>query len=477
MNEQATAAQAPTPNDFAGRAAFGREARRRVPRSSHAIWVSPATRADPVSLLEEQALTRVPELVPIRHARMLVSPFTFFRGAALLMAADLASTPHSGITVQLCGDAHLSNFGLFGTPERTLLFDLNDFDETLPGPWEWDLKRLVASFEVAGRDRGFSDRERDEINRAVVQGYRERMLRAAESRVLDAWYDRLDADRAVAALRESDSPSIDRKMLKRTEATLAKARTRDSMRAFSKLVQEVDGRLRIIGDPPLIVPVEDLLPEDRHGMFDERAMQELIGEYQTTLPGARHPISEFTFVHMARKVVGVGSVGTRAWVLLLTGRDSDDPLLLQAKQAETSVLERFLPPSVYEQHGERVVRGQRLTQAASDLFLGWQRTVGVDGVQRDFYIRQLYDWKGSFDVDAMRTTGAEAYARLCGETLARAHARSGDRVAIAAYLGSGDGMDRALAAYAVAYADQNERDYSAFREAVASGRLEAAATG
>jgi uncharacterized protein (DUF2252 family) len=477
MNEQATAAQAPPPNDFAGRAALGREARRRVPRSSHAIWVAPATRADPVSLLEEQALTRVPELVPIRHARMLVSPFTFFRGAALLMAADLASSPHSGITVQLCGDAHLSNFGLFGTPERTLLFDLNDFDETLPGPWEWDLKRLVASFEVAGRDRGFTDLERDEINRAVVQGYRERMHRAAESRVLDAWYDRLDADRALAAFRENDSPSIDRKALKRTEATLAKARTRDSMRAFSKLVREVDGRLRIIGDPPLIVPVEDLLPEDRHGMFDERAMQELISEYQTTLPGARHPISEFTFVHMARKVVGVGSVGTRAWVLLLTGRDSDDPLLLQAKQAEASVLERFLPPSVYEQHGERVVRGQRLTQAASDLFLGWQHAVGVDGVQRDFYIRQLYDWKGSFDVDAMRTTGAEAYARLCGETLARAHARSGDRVAIAAYLGSGDGMDRALAAYAVAYADQNERDYTAFREAVASGRLEAAATG
>lgn len=462
----------PPPNDFAARAEYGRAARRRVPRSSHGEWNPPADRRDPVSLLEEQATTRVPELVPIRHTRMLVSPFAFYRGAALLMAADLASTPHSGITVQLCGDAHLSNFGVFGTPERKLLFDINDFDETLPGPWEWDLKRLVVSFEVAGRQRGFTGAERDDINRRVVTGYRERMRRAAESRVLDAWYDRLDADAVAAWVRsERDARHAANREVKRTDALLDKARTRTNMRAFSKLVHTGDGEMRIIADPPLIVPLEDLRPVGRTHEDDVAVLQGMLISYQSTLPGARHPISEFSYVHMARKVVGVGSVGTRAWIVLLRGRDDQDPLLLQAKQAEASVLERFLTPSRYEHHGERVVRGQRLMQAASDIFLGWQRVTGHDGVDRDFYLRQLHDWKGAVDPETSSLAGTRLYARICGETLARAHARSGDRVAISAYLGSSDRFDAALAKFAAAYADQNDRDYAAFTDAVASGRL------
>jgi uncharacterized protein (DUF2252 family) len=467
----------PSPTDFPGRAASGREARSRVPRSSHASWAPPADRFDPIALLEEQATTRVPELVPIRHARMVVSPFTFYRGAALLMAADLADTPVSGITTQICGDAHLSNFGVFGTPERRLLFDINDFDETLPGPWEWDLKRLVASFEVAGRHRGFTDAERDGVNRAAVRGYRTRMRRLAASRVLEAWYDRLDADQASMWVRsEKEARRLDKRLVKRTEAALAKARGRDSLRAFSKLVRVIDGEMRIAEDPPLIVPLEDLRPEGRTAEDDVQQMQEMLQSYRSTLPGTRHPLAEFSYVHMARKVVGVGSVGTRAWIVLMRGRDDADPLLLQAKEAEASVLERFLPASEYEQHGERVVRGQRLMQAASDIFLGWQQVTGFDGLTRDFYLRQLHDWKGGVDIEIMIPSGAELYANACGETLARAHARAGDRVAIAAYLGSSDRMDRALAEFAIAYADQNDRDYAAFRDAVDSGRLEAAAT-
>jgi uncharacterized protein (DUF2252 family) len=467
----------PPPTDFAARAEFGKEARRRSPRSSHEGWAPAPDRGDPIALLEEQATTRVPELVPIRHARMLVSPFTFYRGAALLMASDLAGTPVSGITTQICGDAHLSNFGVFGTPERRMVFDMNDFDETLPGPWEWDVKRLAASFEVAGRNNGYTEEERREITIAAVRGYRERMLQAAESRVLDAWYDQLDTDRFMAFVEEERQRKlVDAKQLKRTDAALAKARTKDSMHAVSKLTQVVDGQLRIMADPPLIVPIEQLDPVGRTREQEEDWMREVLASYQTTLQLENHPMREFSYVHLARKVVGVGSVGTRAWIVLLRGRDDRDPLLLQAKQAEPSVLERFLQPSAYDNHGERVVRGQRLMQAASDIFLGWHRQAGFDGVERDFYIRQLHDWKGAADVESLVPSGARVYARVCGETLARAHARSGDRVAIASYLGHSDRFDRAVAAFARDYGDQNERDYAAFAEAVASGRLEAAAT-
>lgn len=461
--------------EFAARAEAGRAARRRVPRSSHAGWTPSSDRPDPVALLEEQAQTRVPELVPIRYARMLVSPFNFYRGAALIMASDLAGTPTSGITTQICGDAHLSNFGVFASPERALVFDINDFDETLPGPWEWDVKRLAASFEVAGRHRGFSDSDRSAVIRESVRGYREQMRRLARMGVLEAWYDRLDEDQVREWMsRERAANRIDAKQMKRTEAALAKARTKDSVHAFTKLVRVVDGQLRIAADPPLIVPVEDLVPEGRDPGADVAAMQALLGEYRASLPRGRHPFAEFQYVHMARKVVGVGSVGTRAWVVLFRGRDDRDPLLLQAKQAEASVLERFLPPSSYDHHGERVVRGQRLMQAASDLFLGWQRFTGPDGVQRDFYLRQLHDWKGSADIEVMVPKGALFYARACGETLARAHARAGDRVAIASYLGASDRFDQAIARFAVDYADQNERDYAAFAEAATSGRLQVA---
>jgi uncharacterized protein (DUF2252 family) len=429
-----------------------------------------------VSLLEEQAVSRVPELVPIRHARMLASPFSFYRGAALLMAADLAGSPTSGLTVQLCGDAHLSNFGVFASPERALIFDINDFDETLPGPWEWDVKRLAASFEVAGRHRGFSAEERRRITRAVARGYRERMRAAAEAGVLAAWYDRLDAAQVDAWVRrERRSNRVDQTQVKRTAAAVAKARSRDSVSAFTKLVGVVDGELRITADPPLIVPISDLAPGGRSRIDLEEAIRAMLVDYRGTLLQQNHPVRDFEFVDMARKVVGVGSVGTRAWILLLRGRDNADPLLLQAKQAEASVLERYLPPSDYAHHGERVVRGQRLMQAASDIFLGWQRAEGFDDVPRDFYLRQLHDWKGSIDVEVMTVAGALLYARVCGETLARAHARSGDRVAIAAYLGGRDTFDRAISDFSTAYGDQNDRDFAAFSAAVASGRLAASA--
>ena len=405
---------------------------------------------------------------------MLASPFTFYRGAAAIMATDLADTPTSGITVQLCGDAHLSNFGVFGTPERNLIFDINDFDETLPGPWEWDVKRLVASFEVAGRSRGFSTDERAVVSQAAARGYRKRMRKAAASPVLAAWNDRLDADQVSALVhRAQRDVQAAKKRVTRADSAIAKARSRDHARAFSKLVEVVDGAMRIKAEPPLIVPLDDLIPDawDREQTVEE--MRALLKEYQSTLVHQAHPVREYEFVDMARKVVGVGSVGTRAWIVLHRGRDDSDPLLLQAKEAQRSVLEPYLPASEYVNQGERVVRGQRLMQAASDVFLGWQSVTGFDGVTRDFYIRQLHDWKGSADVDAMSFEGMRLYGQICGETLARAHARGGDRVAIAAYLGSSDVFDRAVAEFARSYADRNELDFADFRAAVDSGRLTA----
>jgi len=457
---------------FVERAGLGRAARVEAPRASHGEWAPAATRPDPVEILEQQARGRVRDLVPIRHERMLDSPFAFYRGGAAIMAADLEGTPVSGITVQLCGDAHLSNFGVFGTPERELIFDINDFDETLPGPWEWDVKRLVASFEIAGRSRSFDAAERRAVCLEAARGYRERMCESAASPVLRTWNDRLDARQVTQLVRRARRDHrVDDAQVDRTERTLAKARTRDHLRAFSKLVEVEDGRMRIRADPPLIVPLADLAPPGQQREQQERQMRDLLGEYRATLTHDAHPIAEYEFVDMARKVVGVGSVGTRAWVLLLRGRDDSDPLLLQAKEAQASVLEPFLRPSTYPNQGERVVRGQRLMQAASDVFLGWQAVDGFDGVPRDFYVRQLHDWKGSADIDTMPYPGMMLYARVCGETLARAHARGGDRVAIAAYLGSSDRFDRAVTRFATVYADRVERDFAAFREAVSSGRL------
>jgi len=452
----------------------GRAARRAAPRSSHAAWVPAASRPDPIALLEEQAHTRVPELVPIRYGRMLASPGTFYRGAALIMAADLAGGPQSGVNVQLCGDAHLSNFGLFGSPERQLIFDINDFDETLPGPWEWDVKRLAASFEVAGRDLGFAARDRRSVVQAGVRAYRQQLREAADLRTLDAWYAHLNVDQITSQI----STEVSQKRLGKKEAReavrdIAKARTRDSVRVFAKRTGKVEGELRIVRDPPVITPLEDLILSATARERAERSIRRLIGSYRRTLAHDHHPIEEFHYVHMARKVVGVGSVGTRCWIFLMVGRDNSDPLFLQAKEAQPSVLERFAGRSRLRQHGERVVVGQRLMQAASDIFLGWQRVTDIDGQTRDYYIRQFHDWKGSADVETLRVPGATLYAQMCGATLARAHARWGDRIAMAAYLGPGDVFDRAIADFAVAYADQNEQDYAALVQAVKSGRIPA----
>jgi uncharacterized protein (DUF2252 family) len=452
----------------AERAAAGRAARSVARRSAHAEWAPPAHRQDPVAIIEAQDARRVPELVPIRHGRMAASPFAFYRGTAAVMAADLAATPVSGLQVQACGDAHLSNFGVFAAPDRRLVFDLNDFDETLPGPWEWDVKRLAASFALAGRERGMKRGERGAALLAAVRSYREAMRGFAAAGDLEVWYERLDVEEAMGRVEEVDPGSV-----RRFERGIAKARAKDSARAVEKLTEVVDGEIRIVSRPPLIVPIEELVPTGQAADL-EATLREVLASYRATLPGdRRHLLDGYEFRRIARKVVGVGSVGTRAWVILLTGRDDGDPLFLQAKEAEASVLEPHAGPSRFRNHGRRVVEGQRLMQAASDIFLGWCVAVGLDGRDRDFYVRQLWDWKRSVAIERLSPAGLEVYAELCGWTLARAHARSGDRLGIAAYLGGGDSFDRAICAFAEAYADQSERDHEAFVAAIDSGRLEA----
>jgi uncharacterized protein (DUF2252 family) len=449
------------------RVTFGKAARAKVPRSAHGVWLAAPGRRDPVEMLDEQAASRVPELVPVRYGRMGVSPFTFYRGAAYLMAGDLERSPRTGLNVQLCGDAHLSNFGGFAAPDRRLVFDVNDFDETLPGPFEWDLKRLVASFAVAGRDLGFHADQRRAVNLEVTRSYREAMRALASMKTFDLWYSRIDAE-ALLGQFQSMASAKRRKVM---EKNLAKTRAKDSLRAFSKLTTIVNGEPRIVSDPPLIVPIEDLadgrdVAEFAHGV---------IRGYRRTLQGDRkHLLERFRYVHAARKVVGVGSVGTRAWIILLLGRDNEDPLFLQLKEAQPSVLEPFLGKSQYTNHGQRVVEGQRLMQAASDIMLGWDRVSPPDGGKFDFYMRQLWDNKGSAIIEGMNPRELGGYAEICGQTLARAHARSGDAVAIGAYLGSGDAMDRALAEFAELYADQNELDYAALTDAVKTGNVKAA---
>ncbi len=452
----------------AERAARGKQVRGEVSRSSHAEWEPAADRRDPVELLEEQAATRLPELIPIRYGRMLVSPFTFFRGAAYVMAADLAGSPRTGLQTQLCGDAHLSNFGGFAAPDRRLVFGLNDFDETLPGPFEWDVKRLAASFAVAGRDRGFDKKERRTVNLEVIRSYREAMAALAGMRGLDVWYARLDKDEFMQLVNQVAS----KKQAKRTQESVVKAQSKDSLRAFAKLTEVVGGEPRIVSDPPLIVPIEEVAAgAGADAEQIEESVQGVLSSYRETLTyDHRRLLERFRYAHAARKVVGVGSVGLRAWIVLLLGRDVDDPLFLQIKQADRSVLEPFLGEGEFSNHGRRVVAGQRLMQAASDIMLGWTR-VDQFGVQADFYVRQLWDGKGSADIDSMNPRALAFYAHICGSTLARAHARSGDAIAIASYLGTGAAFDRALASFAEKYADQNERDHTALREAVESGRL------
>jgi uncharacterized protein (DUF2252 family) len=444
----------------------GLAAREKVSHEAHGAWEPPPDRPDPVGILEGQGVTRVQELLPIRYGRMLASPFAFYRGAAAIMAGDLATTATTGLRAQLCGDAHLSNFGGFASPDRELIFDINDFDETLPGPWEWDLKRLAASMVIAGRDRGFKAKESRTAARAAVAAYREAMVMFSGMRRLDVWYSRLDVKRIMEIARASGKDKI----VENLEKTAEKARLKDSARAYAKLTVTDGGKPRIKADPPLIVPIEDLVDMDPEEL--QESLRSIIHSYRRSLQGdRRHLLEGFELVHVARKVVGVGSVGTRAWVALMLGRDHDDPLFLQLKEANTSVLAPFAGKSQFDQQGQRVVEGQRLMQASSDIFLGWDRVTGLDGLRRDFYVRQLWDWKTSVDIAKLDPWRLGQYGRLCGWTLARGHARSGDRIAIAAYLGDEDAFDRAIGSFAEAYADQNERDYEAFRAAVAGGRL------
>jgi uncharacterized protein (DUF2252 family) len=443
-------------------------ARQVAPLDSQREFVVRPSR-DPIGLLIGQGESRVPELVPVRHGRMLVSPFTYYRGAALPMAADLADTRSTGLRVQLCGDAHLSNFGAFGSPERRLVFDLNDFDETLPGPFEWDVKRLVASMAVAGRDNGLTSEQLAKVATATAAAYRSTMQEFADMSILEVWYARFDVEDALARLKAN----LPKKAIRQSKAEAAKARTRDSTQALAKLTTMVDGQRRLLSDPPLIVPIEELA-----GDLDVDALYGFIRglktEYARTLPADRRLlVDQFDLTHVARKVVGVGSVGTEAWILLLEPDDGQAPLLLQAKEAQRSVLADYAGDSEYDNQGERVVAGQHLMQAASDIFLGWQRAAPPGRKSTDYYLRQLRDWKYSVEIEGMNTATMAAYGHMCGWTLARAHARSGDRIAIAAYLGPSDTFDQAVAEFGETYATQTERDHAALAEAVASGRVPA----
>ena len=450
----------------------GKAARTKVPRATHAEFEPGPDRPDPLTLLERQGANRVPELLPIRYGRMASSAFAFFRGAALPMASDLARTPRSGLTVQVCGDAHLSNFGLFASPERNLVFDINDFDETTQGPWEWDVKRLATSLAVAGRANDYSAKDRRSIVLAAVASYRRAMLRFAAMSTLDVWYARADLDtvRSMTDLRLKDRQRED------LGRTVAKARTKDNLGALGRFASVVDGVTRLKAEPPLIVPIRDLFDASEARALEGQLRQLLLAYRATLEPERRVLLDQYRLVDVARKVVGVGSVGTRSWMLLLLGDSDDaDPLFLQAKEAGPSVLEEFVGPGEFENAGQRVVVGQRLMQATSDIFLGWIRNDGIDR-PRDFYIRQLRDWKGSAVIATMDRSGMRAYGEVCGWTLARAHARSGDRIALAAYLGTSTSFDEAVQTFAESYADQNDRDHRSLLDAIASGRI-AAETG
>lgn len=457
-------------SDPDARAAFGKDARAHAPRSSHGEWQPSADRPDPVGILLEQAQGRVVELLALRYGRMLVSPFSFYRGAAAIMASDLAGTPASGLHVQCCGDAHLSNFGTFSSPERQLVFDISDFDETLRGPWEWDVKRLATSVAIAGRERHFKSRQIAGAVLQTVAAYREAMNAFAKQGNLDVWYAQLDVDEISRLFSEG----VDVKAMRSLERKLETARLNTSVKALGKLTEIVDGEARFLDKPPLLVPVAKLLSDaDREDA--ERNLEGLLSGYRESLPKNRRALLDgYRYAAMARKVVGVGSVGMRVWVILLHGRDGGDPLLLQAKEAQASVLERHLGAPAGANHAERVVEGQKLMQASSDIFLGWHAAAGPDAARRDYYVRQAADGKGAVDVSLLLPGGLAGYGRMCGWTLARAHARDGDRIAISGYLGRGDGFDEAVAAFAERYADQNADDYEALRRAVADGRMEAA---
>jgi uncharacterized protein (DUF2252 family) len=472
VRSSAAAPPAPTPAPTREqRSARGKAARSEVPRSSHAEFTAGPGRADPLALLARQDATRVPELLPIRYGRMVSSPFSFFRGAALPMANDLAQTPRSGLTAQICGDAHLSNFGLFASPERHLVFDINDFDETSPGPWEWDVKRLAASLEVAGRSRDFATKSRRGIEQAAVAAYRGAMRSFAGEDALSVWYAHADVEQ-IGALIQGGLNARQRKNVSRT---VAKAKTKDNLGSLGRFADVHDGVAQLRAEPPLVIPLRELVEGAEVAAALEEGLRGVLRAYRETLePERRVLLDRYRLVDVARKVVGVGSVGTRSWMLLML-EDGLSPLFLQAKEAGRSVLEDFVGASEYENSGQRVVVGQRLMQTVGDIFLGYVRSPGIDGTARDFYVRQLRDWKGSIEVETMRPEGLFAYGQLCGWTLARAHARSGDRVAMAAYLGGSAAFDVAVSDFAETYADQNERDHDALVKAIASGSIVAEA--
>jgi uncharacterized protein (DUF2252 family) len=496
-----TTSTVPSHTSVEDRQAIGERAREQTPLSSQADWEPAAERPDPVELLIEQNATREADLVPVRHGRMTVSPFTFYRGAAKVMATDLATTSMAGLVVQLCGDAHLSNFGGFASPERQLLFGLNDFDESLPGPFEYDLKRMAASFTIAARNNGFTPADARAVTVESVKAYRSGMAEFAAMHTLDVWYSHMSEQHIQDALRAVQEASVvgvkpgkgkagknktgkkkqgatkaDAALIARASKnlnkTLRKAHTRDSLGALPKFAEVVDGRHRIVSQPPVIIPLRDLAASYEMTPEEARsAVEDQFRVYKATLSNDRRLLLDrFTIVDVARKVVGVGSVGTRAWMVLLQGRDNADPLFLQVKEATASVLEDHLPKSRYNTPGQRVVEGQRLMQAASDIFLGWTRGVQAN---RYYYWRQLRDMKGSAVVELMSPFALTFYARMCGWTLARAHARSGDPTAIAEYLGTGGAFDNAIADFSDRYADQNQRDYDIFVKAIADGRIQA----
>lgn len=473
MGKQSTLHDSYGPLD--GRVERGKALRKQVSRTSQGDYAPAADRRDPIAVLEEQATTRVPELLPIRYGRMASSAFAFYRGAAAIMAMDLAPAPVSGIKAQLCGDAHLVNFGIYNSPDRRLVFDLNDFDETLPGPWEWDVKRLAASLVVAGQDNGFTESETAAVVRKGVEHYRLAMAGFAQQRNLDVWYSRMEVEAVVADLRDR----MDKQRAKAVRRNITKFSSRDNLQAFGKLTTLVDGVPRFASEPPLVVPLRELAGSPEFAGHDadawiREASRRVLTDYRRSLDDdRRHLIGQYEFTDLARKVVGVGSVGTRAWIVLLLGRDESDPLILQFKEAGSSVLEPHVGESQYDQGGHRVVAGQRLMQATSDIFLGWYRGEGLDGVVRSFYVRQLRDGKGSIDVAAMDAPTLAAYAGLCAWTLARAHARSADRVAIASYLGTSGSFDEAMVRFGHLYAEQNKADHAALVQAIADGRITA----
>ena len=465
-----TAAQKAVPHpSLEQRQTKGRVARAETPPDRVSGWEPAADRADPVALLTGQETSRVQELVPVRHTRMAATAFTFYRGAALVMAADLAGLPRSGLDVQLCGDAHLSNFGLFAAPDRSVIFDVNDFDETNPGPFEWDVLRLATSFVLAARDNGLSAKAGRAAAEAAASSYRQAMAEFAGKREIEIWYDRIDVGGLVGAVRDSPSGKgkSGAKRKANAEAVVeggaAKARLRDAWSAIEKITEVVDGRRRFRDDPPLLMRLN--IAPDAAALINA-----LFREYRATLQDDRQELlKRYEIIDMGHKVVGVGSVGLLAFVMLLRGRDENDLMVLQVKQAQASVLEEYTRKSAFTKHGHRVVTGQRLMQAASDSFLGW-----IDGpAGRSFYVRQLRDMKWSPDPASLNTKRIGRYAALCGHTLARAHARSGDSIAISAYLGTGKSFDKAVSAFAESYANQTEQDFASFTDAIASGRLSA----